>query len=341
MTNPIIDCCRFAGVARFEELFPYMEGGWKHHFNRYEWTGAVDLASNHIRVSDRFRHPPVAPYDPASAPEGLSIVLAHQGLAVNGWADTVGAGVFLDALNAYALDQWVGPHSKIALVVSPHEPTLAAEQVRRHGANPGVVAVSLPLTGTLMGSRVWDPLYQACTDLNLPVIIHFSGVEGSYLGAAPLSGASHANPLSRHILMPHLAESNIASLSFEGTFYRFPDLQVLFAGFGFRWLPSLVRRMDQEWRNFRSDMPWVKEKPSVKVLSNIWASSYPVGEATNPAQWMGEFSDALLGRIVFSSNAPFDEDGPAQVKEVLGDDWFNRLVTNGEHFMRIGATAEA
>lgn len=337
--TPYADCCRFAAVPRFQDLFPYMPGGWGQHFNRYEWTGSVDVASNHIRVSDRLRHPPVPPYDPAAAPEGLSVVLANQGLAVNGWADTVGAAVFLDALNAYALAHWTSDRSKIALTVSPHDPARAAAQVRAHAGDPRVAAVTLPLTGVLMGSGLWDPLWTACTEAGLPVIIHFSGVEGSYLGAAPLAGASHTNALSRHILMPQLAESNIASLCFEGTFYRFPDLRVLFAGFGFRWLPSLIRRMNQEWRNFRSDMPWVKDRPGDKVLSNVWVSTYPAGEATGPAAWIGEFGDGLLDRIVFASNAPFDEDGLAQVEAALGRDRAARFLANGAGFLRLPVEA--
>jgi len=79
-----VDCCRFAGVPRFEDLFRYMPDGWSRHFDRYEWTGAVDLASNHIRVSDRFRHPEPPPYVPADDPAQPCIVVPHQALAVNG-----------------------------------------------------------------------------------------------------------------------------------------------------------------------------------------------------------------------------------------------------------------
>lgn len=335
-----VDCCRFAGVSRFQDLFPFMPEGWSRHFDRYEWTGSIDVASNHIRVSDKLRHPPMPPYDPASDPDGLRVVLANQGLAVNGWADTVGAAVFLDALNAYALAHWTSPSSKIALIVSPHDPARAAAQVRAQAGNPAVAAVSLPLTATLMGSGLWDPLWQACSDVDLPVIIHFSGVEGSYLGAAPLSGASHGNALSRHILMPHLAESNIASLCFEGTFYRFPGLRVLFAGFGFRWLPSLIRRMNQEWRNFRSDMPWVRDRPGDTLLGHVWVSTYPVGEATDPDAWIGEFGDDLMDRIVFASNAPFDADGLAQVETTLGRDRTARFLRNGAEFLRVATPEE-
>ena len=337
----LIDCARHAGVQRQEELFDYMPHSWRKHFDRYEWTGAIELASNHIRVSEKFRHDPIPVYQPDSDTEKLTLVIPYQGLVVNGWTDIVGAKIYLDALNTYAEEHWASASSKIALVVSPHDPAWSAAAIRRHAASSLLGGVAIPLIPMLLGTRHWDPIYEACIETNLPVIVHYSGVEGSYTGAAPLSGSVHTSALSRLILMPHLAESNAASLLFEGAFYRFPDLQVLFAGFGFKWAPSLLRRVDQEWRNFRSDVPWVKEKPSTKFLSNIWLSSYPVGEAANPGHWIGEFSEALLSRIVFNSHEPFGHDSAADVERTLGKSWLDRLMRNGAAFLKLSSTVEA
>lgn len=335
----LTDFCRLAAVPRFETLFPLMPEGWGRHFDRYEWTGAVDLASNHIRVSDRFGHVPLNAFDPAAV-EAPSIVVPYQGLIVNGWADTIAAGVFVAALNDYALQHWASPSCRIALLVNPHDPAGSAHRIREHAADPRVAAIAVPLMSTMLGNVAWDPIHQEVEAAGLPLIVHFSGVEGSYAGAPPLAGAPHTNALSRHILMPQLAESNLASLIFEGTFYRFPKLQILFAGFGFKWLPSILRRMDQEWRNFRSDMPWVKDRPSEKVLTNVWASTYPVGEATDPEAWIGEFSERLLTRILFASNAPIDPDDGEDVVATLGDDWRDRLASNAAAFLRSHANKE-
>lgn len=323
----LTDFCRFAGVPRFEALFPHMPEGWARHFDRYEWTGAVELASNHIRVSDRFSHDPIPVFDPEdlAAP---AVVLPYQGLIVNGWADAIAAGIFIDALNEYALQNWSSANSRLAFVINPHDPVGAARRIREKAGDTRIAAITIPLMPTMLGNVAWDPVYRAAEEACLPIIIHFSGVEGSYAGAPPLAGAPQTNALARHILMPQLAESNVASLIFEGAFYRFPDLQILFAGFGFKWLPSIMRRMDQEWRNFRSDMPWVKDKPSQKVLTNIWASTYPVGEATAAEIWIGEFSEPLLGRIVFASNAPIEGDSLEAVIATLSPDWHDRLGAN-------------
>jgi len=102
-----------------------------------------------------------------------------------------------------------------------------------------------------------------------------------------------------------------------------------------------MRRVDQEWRNFRADVPWIKDKPSLQVLSNTWFTSYPVGEASEPAGWEGEVSEDLASRIVFSSHAPFDDDTPAKVEEILGKAWLDRLMRNGQVFLKTTSTVEA
>lgn len=341
MTEIIVDCGRHAGIKRYQDLFQYMPHSWQKHFDRYEWLGSVELASNHIRVTDKLRHEPVPAYLPTPQPGQRELVIPYQGLTVNGWADRVGAKIYLDALNCYAEENWVCSTSTLALVVSPHDPAWSAKLIHARAATGTVSAVCIPLIPEMLGTRYWDPIYEACVEHNLPVITHFSGVEGSYVGAPSLSGGVHQSPLSRLVLMPHLAESNIASLMFEGAFYRFPTLQILFAGFGFKWLPSLMRRMDQEWRNFRSDVPWVKDPPSTKVLNNVWLSSYPIGEVLDPQSWDSEFDARLRQRIVFNSHAPFGHDTPALLAEKLGDDWSSLLMRNGARFLNLHNTEGA
>ena len=329
----IVDCARHAGVADHPALFPYMPTSWQKHFDRYEWTGAVTLASNHIRVSDNFRHDPIPTYVPEDQPDHLTLVIPHQGLTVSGWADRIGARVYVDALNGYGLDHWVSPSSKLAMLACPHDPEWSAEEIMKKSGSSSIAAVCVPPMQQMLGSRYWDPIFKACVDAGLPLVLHYAGHEGLYSGTPPLSGSIHRSAFSRLVLMPQIAESNLASLLFEGTFYRYPELQILFAGTGFKWVPALMRRADQEWRNFRADVPWLKDRPSSKVLSNAWFSSFPIGEAKDPDQWQGEISEPLSKRIVFNSHAPFGNDTPAAVETALGAVWRDRLMQNGLAFL--------
>jgi predicted TIM-barrel fold metal-dependent hydrolase len=331
----IVDLDRHVGVDRFTDLFPYMNLAWQKHFDREEWVAVTGLASSHIRLSDGFRYE-LPPGQDASGIDGLALLLPYQGLTVNGWADKVAARAFVEAMNTYALDKWASPSGSLAVVVSPHDAEWSAGEIRRRAGYPHVGAVALPLTTEMLGSRSWDPIYEACSDTGLPLAVHFSGVEGHYLGAPALSGGAHSSPFSRLALMPHLAESNITSLAFEGAFVRFPQLQILFSGFGFTWLTSLLWRMDREWRTFRHDVPWVKQPPSEWVSTNLWFTTWPIGEAADTAQWEQGFTDRLRGRITFGSHTPHSDDVPADTA-VLGGAWTQSLFDNGASFLRHNA----
>jgi uncharacterized protein len=324
----ICDCDRHAAVSDYRDLFPYMDGSWPRHFERSEFLGSIVESSNHVRVSGTFGEPPASA---VSRPDvDWSLVVPHQGLAINGWADHVAATVFAAALNRYGLEQWSDERSSLALVVSPNDPAWSAREIRECASLGGCGAVALPFGSTLFGSRMYDPVYEAAEEAGLPIVAHFSGVEGRYAGAAPLGGGVHYTPFARRVLLPQLAESNLASLAFEGTFERFPSLQFLFSGFGLSWLPALLWRMDREWRTFRHDVPWVRRAPSEYVLEQVWVTTYPIREATVTGEWQRLFGqESLRDRIVYGSHDPFDGDGPDLIRAELGDADGSRVLTNG------------
>lgn len=322
----LIDFDSHVSIRDYRDLFPHLTTSWQQHFSRDEWLGSVGLSLEHVRVSDRFLHE--TPVQPERS-DGARVLLAHQALSINGWADHVAARAFLAAVNDHAISDLATGDDGVVITVDPHDPGWSALEVRRLGRDPRVTAVAIPLVGTMLGAAHWDPLYEACVEIGLPVYVHFSGLEGRYSDAAPLSGGIHASALSRMTLMPHLAESNIASLTFEGALVRHPDLQVIFAGFGFTWLPSLMWRLDREWRTFRHDVPWVTSPPSERVLDNMWFTTWPVAEATDTDVWKGGFTERLRGRVVFGSHAPHDGDGTADVTRHLGAEWVERLRVNG------------
>lgn len=315
----IVDCDRHVAVENYAQLFAHMSQSWQKHFERDEFVGSVRDAASHIHMSDRFGQD-VLIGSPAEAEVDLALAVPHQGLTTNGWADQVAAKTFLTAVNAWSLQNWESYDAgRCAIVVSPHHPewsattiTDAASTSDRYGA------VAIPLNTTLLGAEAFDPIYAAATAADLPVIVHFSGVEGHYLGAPPLSGGVHTTAFARAALMPHLAESHITSLCFSGTFEKFPQLRVLFSGFGFAWLPSLLWRLDREWRTFRHDVPWVKRPPSEYVLENIWLSTWPISEAVG--EWQSLFaSERLRSRIVYGSHDPIAGDSVADVRDALGE----------------------
>lgn len=66
----------------------------------------------------------------------------------------------------------------MAMVVSPHHPVGAAEEIRRFGPTRGVVAIWLPVLNILMGKPYYYPLYQAAEEQDLAILMHPNGQEG-------------------------------------------------------------------------------------------------------------------------------------------------------------------
>lgn len=313
----IVDYDRHVAVSDYADLFGHMSQSWRKHFERDEFVGSVRDAAAHIRMTDRFGDD-VLEGSPPGPDVGLSLAIPHQGLTINGWADQVAAKAFIEALNSHSQQVWAdGLARRAAILVTPHDPAWSARVIRERAAAPQFAAVALPLSPTLMGSELFDPIYAAACGTGLPLVVHFSGVEGRYLGAPPLAGGVHRTAFARAALMPQLAESQIASLCFGGTLAKYPSLQVLFSGFGFGWLPSLAWRLDREWRTFRHDVPWVLRPPSEYLFEQIWLSTWPVREAA--ADWEPLFAGRRAQtRIVYGSHDPIDGDTVAEVRAVLG-----------------------
>ena len=140
----------------------------------------------------------------------------------------------------------------------------AAAEIRRIGHLPNVVAVFMPLLNILMGQKHYYPIYEAAESLRLPILIHPTGTEGGFPTAVAFAGGTPSTYIERHTNFPEIGMSSINSMIFEGVFYRFPGLKLLAAEFGFSWLPHFLWRMDQNWHQFRKEVPWVKERTRAK-----------------------------------------------------------------------------
>ena len=76
--------------------------------------------------------------------------------------------------------------------------------------------------------------------------------------------------------------AQLTSLIGEGTFERFPGLRVALLEGGFTWLPSLMWRLDKEWKGLRRDIPWVRRPPSETIRERVRLSVQPLEPYTHP-----------------------------------------------------------
>ncbi|QYB07156.1 amidohydrolase family protein [Rhodococcus sp. USK10] len=325
---PIVDCDVHPLVKGVESLFPYVSSSWRRHF---ETRGARMYA----RARDRYNHPNrtyrmdavpdsggpagsdrdftlekhIAPYGIASA-----LLLPQEPYGVTTWSDPMAAGAFCAGANDYFLDTWVNydPRFTLAISVSPHDPHLAAEEIRRRGAEPGVVGVQLLLTEHMMGSRWFDPIYEAACDLTLPIVLHQSGNEGCYATSQGPAGGVPRSYGERHVVLTQVGAANVVDMIVNGAFERFPTLRVVMVEWGFSWLSSLVPRMDYLWDCDPGAAPLVLKRPSEYVAEHFTFTTQPLDEPDTRDELQSLFSIPNIDKmLLFSSDYPhYDTDDP-------------------------------
>ena len=85
------------------------------------------------------------------------------------------------AYNDWLIERWLEPEPRLRglIVVPAQHPEAAAAEIRRVGERDEFVGVFLPGAARIpYGSPVHDPLWRACDELGLPVVVHthFEGV---------------------------------------------------------------------------------------------------------------------------------------------------------------------
>ena len=93
-----------------------------------------------------------------------------------------------------------------------------------------------------------------------------------------------------------------------------PELKIVVVEGGFAWAAPLGWRMDGLFDRFRSEVPYLKRKPSEYLRQHFWWTTQPMEEPEKPwhlrqmLDWMG------WDRIVFASDYPhWDSDDPRHV----------------------------
>ena len=199
-----------------------------------------------------------------------------------------------------------------SMYVAPRAPEKGAELIREYGDHPQVRQVMLPGAAEVpYGRPQYWPLYEAAEDMNLAIAVHpFSEGHGV---SNPPTGAGHANTyIEWHTLLGAYYMGQLSSIVTEGVLVEYPDLRWVFLEGGYGWLPHFMWRLDKNWKGLRSQVPWLKEKPSHYIRKNVWFASQPIEEPERP-----EYHDYILEMmhadetLVFASDYPhWDGDDP-------------------------------
>jgi uncharacterized protein len=323
-------------------LRKYLSRGWWEHFD-----GRHVLPNHWLRPplarasSNRIDAIPPSGGEPGSDPEYMktehldkhnirhAVLSSIQAGKLAALPNAAEALALASAFNEYFLNEFLTVDSryKLAMVVAAHDPTASAAEIRRLGILPGIVAVFLPLVNILMGQSHYYPIYEAAQELGLPILIHPTGTEGGFATSVSFAGGVPTTYIERHTAFPEIGISNINSLIFEGTFVRFPGLKLLAAEFGVSWLPHFLWRMDQNWHQFRKEVPWITSKPSETVLEHVRLTTQPLEEPEKP-EYLTQILEMVHAdrTLLFSTDYPhWDNDYPALTLTGISADLRRRI----------------
>jgi uncharacterized protein len=311
----VIDCDVHNVVPSIEALVPYLSDFWREYVRQSAFRGPADTA-----------HPAGTPTStrpgskPASGrPPGSDLALLREQV-LDPWdveyailncafaADSIhnpdSAAAMSAATNDWQVAEWLEkePRLRASLVVPSQQPALAAQEIDRLGDHPGFVQVFLPVRSAFpYGNRIYHPLFEAAVRHDLVVGLHFGGAPGN----APTASGWPSYYIEDYVNMASAFQSQILNMIVEGLFDKFPTLRVALIEGGFTWLPSLMWRLDKEWRGLRREIPWNKQLPSEYIHQHMRLTIQPIDSPPTGDQFLQIVdqlgSDDLL---MFSTDYP-------------------------------------
>jgi predicted TIM-barrel fold metal-dependent hydrolase len=198
-----------------------------------------------------------------------------------------------------------------------------AEEIDRLAAEKSIVGIQLLGTpfNPLPGSRKYDPIYQAAVDHDLPISIHTSTANKGWPEQFWWSQTYAEDHVYEH---PFSHQANIASMVLNGVFERYPDLTILNQEAGLGYVPYLLQRMDDAYREMSHELPHLTRLPSEYVRENMYFTSQPLGH-TNHHPHQIAWTVEMVGpeNIMWSADIPHpDFDTPEEL--------FGRIKTHFE-----------
>jgi predicted TIM-barrel fold metal-dependent hydrolase len=306
--------------AGLEDLLPYLDPIWHRYIKDYGWTPERQLP---------YSQPTAGGLDRADAkPDGirpggsdLGFLQAQlldeynvEAAVLTGWlaASALQEGwtefktALMSAYNDWQVATWLERDERLfgSIHVNPWDVDGSVREVERVAGHPQIVQVMLYSGSEAFGAPQYHPIFEAANRHGLAVAIHHSENSPTALGR-------HRYFIEWHTLVSQVFMSQAVSLIFNGVLERFEGLKVILVEGGFSFVPHLLWRMDQQYRELRHEVPWIKRMPSETVRAQMRFATQPIEEFTSAqlvtlVEQMG--SEEL---ICFSSDYPhWDFDSP-------------------------------
>ncbi|MEM7034450.1 MAG: amidohydrolase family protein [Chloroflexota bacterium] len=333
----MIDCDVHNDWASAEVLLPYLDPNFRDYFVRGELPGpkgAFPHAHRPWLHPEDFKRQDVHPITQEDHYDIMKTVLLdkydHDGAILTGeeaievstLANPHFATALARAYNDWLIDYWLPKDTRLwgSLVVAPQDPQGAAAEIRRIGDNPRIVQVLMSSGSSRpYGDQFYHPIWEAAAEFDLPVAVHLGGHGG--LNHSPIGCGAPTYFWEAHALLCQNGMTHVGSTIANGIFEKWPNMKFVIIECGVAWVPSVLWRLDADYKALRRETPWLKRLPSEYARDHIRFSTQPLENPTNKeALWAT--LEAMDGKntLMFASDYPhWDFDQPNQI--AIPADW--------------------
>ncbi|WP_322768205.1 amidohydrolase family protein [Frankia sp. Cr1] len=197
------------------------------------------------------------------------------------------------AYNDWCLSEVMGvsPRFVGVAVVSVLDTDDAVAELAR-AVSAGYRAVFLPATppeGRDFNNEVWEPLWAAAAEADIPICFHIG------TGAEQKVARGPGGAVINYVETFYPAQRTVAHLVASGVLDRYPGLRIVMAESGATFVPALADRMDEAYR--QHDMfvrPKLSRRPSEIIYSQVYASFQHDPSAIGTATALG-FRNVMWG----------------------------------------------
>jgi predicted TIM-barrel fold metal-dependent hydrolase len=330
----IIDCDVHVYLKSREELNKYLPDPWK---ERYK---PLARAYASIQGQRQDAKPPNGG-KPGTDPDFMRVQhIDHYGInyailmpraMLNCLPDPDMANAVASAYNDWLADTWLGKYNhdgvfKGSIYVNTQDPPAAAKEIERWAGHPHFVQVMTD-SGAIMpyGQRFYYPIYEACSKYGFPFAIH-PGTDGMGINQPPTPGYP-TRYIEFHTGLSLAMQAHLISYLTEGVFVKYPNLKVVLTEGGVAWLPSLLWRLDAEYKGLRYEVPWLTKPPSHYIRDHVRIASQPL-ERPEKDEYLLKTFEAMDAEhiLMFSSDYPhWDFDSPTRAFPRLPETMHHRI----------------
>jgi predicted TIM-barrel fold metal-dependent hydrolase len=221
------------------------------------------------------------------------------------------------AYNNWMVEEWCGASGGrlIPLTLIPlWDAQLAAAEVRRNAAR-GVHAVCFSEIPAKLGlpsihSGEWDPFFTACQETNTVVCMHIGS-------SSQMPATSSDAPVAvAATLSFNNAMASLSDFLFSGVLVRFPTLKLAYSEGQIGWLPYVLERADDVWREHRA---WGGVKDIVPEPPSTYYDSHVFGCFFRDRHGLESLDRAGVDNITFETDYPHTDSTWPDTKKVAED----------------------